>query len=133
MSDVRMLARIVAMAGAIVTLPIAARAADVGAEIANARMHAGLAAQASSVAMVQTHLHHAINCLVGPGGAGFDAKQLNPCQSDGNGAIPDETDAAKKKALQAAADEATAGLGATDLATAQKDASSVASMLTNVK
>jgi len=133
MYDVRKLAYIAVTAGAIVTLPIAARAADVQAEIANARMHAGLAAQASSVAMVQTHLHHTINCLVGPGGPGFDPKALNPCQGDGNGAIPDEPDAAKKKALQAANDEATAGLGATGLASAQKDASSVASMLTNVK
>ena len=133
MSEFRKLAHVAVMAGAFVTLPFAAHAADVGAEIANARMHAGLAAQASSLTMVQTHLHHAINCLVGPGGTGFDTKVLNPCQGDGSGAIPDETDAAKKKALQAAADEATAGLGATDIAAAQKDASSVASMLTNVK
>jgi len=133
MTGIRKLAPVAAIAGAIVTLPFAAHAADVGAEIANARMHAGLAAQGSSVAMVHTHLHHAINCLVGPGGNGFDPKALNPCQGDGNGAIPDETDAAKKKALQAADDQATAGLAANDLAGAQKDASSVVSMLTNVK
>ena len=42
---------------------------------------------------VQAHLHHTLNCLVGPGGDGFDAKQMNPCAQAGNGAIPDAKDA----------------------------------------
>ncbi len=113
--------------------PFAARAADLGAEIANAHMHAGLAAQASDVATVHSHLHHTLNCLVGPKGTGFDARELNPCANDGNGAIPDETDAGKKTAPQAAADKATAGIAASDLAGAQKEAAAVANMLAKVK
>jgi hypothetical protein len=133
MLNVRQLTLAATIAGTLAMMPFAARAADLGAEIANAHMHAGLAAQGSDVATVHTHLHHTINCLVGPKGTGFDAKELNPCANDGNGAIPDEADATKKKALQAAADKATGGLGANDLAGAQKDASSVATMLANVK
>ena len=113
--------------------PIGATAADLGAEIANAEMHAGLAAQGSDVATVHMHLHHTLNCLVGPNGIGFDAKELNPCQGDGTGAIPDETDAAKKTALQNAVAKATDGISASDLSTAQHDAGAVASMLKAVK
>jgi hypothetical protein len=133
MSIVRIAVVAAAVAGSTAAAPSVSYAADLGAEIANARMHAGLAAQGSDIATVHTHLHHTINCLVGPNGTGFDAKEINPCQNDGSGAIPDETDAAKKKALKAASDEATAGLGASDLATAQKDASAVATMLGNVR
>jgi hypothetical protein len=113
--------------------PVTAYAADVGAEIANAEMHAGLAAQGTDVATVHMHLHHTLNCLVGPNGSGFDAKELNPCQGDGNGAIPDETDAGKNKALQDAAAKAADGISASDLSTAQHDAAAVASMLKSVK
>ncbi|HEY5049224.1 MAG TPA: hypothetical protein VII49_14505 [Rhizomicrobium sp.] len=122
-----------AVTAALALAPCTARAADLGAEVANARMHAGLAAQGSSIAAVHSHLHHTINCLVGPNGTGFDAKELNPCASDGNGAIPDETDAAKKKALEEADNKAAAGLASSDLAPAQQDASAVVTMLANVK
>ena len=133
MSTIRKMAVIAAGAGAMFATTGMAMAADVGSEIMNARMHAGLAAQAADLATVHAHLHHAVNCLVGPKGTGFDAKELNPCQNNGNGAIPDETDAAKKKALEAAADKATTGIQAGDLATARTDASSVATMLGSVK
>ncbi len=113
--------------------PIGAYAADVGAEIANAEMHAGLAAQGSDVATVHMHLHHTLNCLVGPNGSGFDAKELNPCQGDGDGAIPDETDAGKNKALEDAAAKAADGISASDLSTAQHDAAAVAAMLKAIK
>jgi hypothetical protein len=115
------------------TLPFAAHAADVNSEIMNARMHAGLAAQGSDVGTVHTHLHHTLNCLVGPNGTGFDSKELNPCKGSGDGAITDEPDAGKKKALQAAADKTSAGIADGDLAGAQKDAASVVTMLSNVK
>jgi hypothetical protein len=107
--------------------------ADVKSQIVNAETHAGLAVQATAIEGVHMHLHHALNCLVGPTGAGFDAKQMNPCAHSGNGAIPDSTDAAKKKSLQAAADKAASGIAATDLATAQKDASETEAMLKPLK
>jgi hypothetical protein len=133
MTTVRHMAQAAALFTAMALAPAGAVAADLGAEIANAGMHAGLAAQGSDVATVHMHLHHTLNCLVGPSGSGFDAKELNPCQGDGNGAIPDESDAGKKKALQDAAAKATDGLAANSLSTAQHDAASVASMLKAVK
>lgn len=110
-----------------------ALAADAGAEITNAAMHAGLAAQAGDVAGVHTHLHHTVNCLVGPAGPGYDGKELNPCANNGSGAIPDSTNASTKQALEAALAKANSGIAATDLATAQKDASAAAAMLKSAK
>jgi len=106
-----------------------AAAADVKQEIATAEQHAGYAQAADQLEMVHTHLHHAINCLVGPDGKGFDAKELNPCKDLGKGAIPDTTDAAQKKALQAALKQARSGLKADELATAHKDAGETEAML----
>jgi hypothetical protein len=79
---------------------------------------------------VQMHLHHVVNCLVGPTGQGFDASVGNPCKDQGNGAIPDTTDAAKKTMLNQALAKANAGLKLTDMAGAQKDAGEVQAMLT---
>lgn len=110
-----------------------ALAADAGAEITNAAMHAGLAAQASDIGTVHTHLHHTVNCLVGPAGTGFDSKELNPCANSGSGAIPDSSNAQTKQALEAALAKANSGLAATDLAAAQKDASDTQAMLKAVK
>jgi len=116
-------------AGSVMFLAAEAGAADVKGEIVNAETHAGLAAKASDIDGVHMHLHHALNCLVGPGGMGYDAKQMNPCANSGAGAIPDTTDAAKKKSLEAAADTARKGIAAADLAAAQKAATDTATML----
>jgi len=110
-----------------------ALAADASGEITNAAMHAGLAAKASDIAGVHTHLHHAVNCLVGPGGAGFDAKEMNPCANTGGGAIPDWTNASTKQKLEDALAKANSGIAATDLAAAQKDASAAAAVLKSAK
>ena len=118
---------------ALALLPLQAAAADLGGEIANAAQHAGLAAQASDSAGVHMHLHHAVNCLVGPAGSGFDAKEMNPCANSGNGAIPDSATPAQKKALQAAATKAETGIASTDYAAAQKIASDTATMIKAVK
>ena len=107
--------------------------ADAASETVTAASHASLAAGAADIAGVHTHLHHALNCLVGPKGAGFSAKELNPCAQSGNGAIPDTTDAAKKSSLEAAAAKARAGIAATDYKTAQKDAADMAAMLKPAK
>lgn len=103
--------------------------ADAHSEIVNADEHAGYAATSADMATVQAHLHHALNCLVGPGGNGFDAKQMNPCAQSGKGAIPDTTDAKKKAALEAAAAKAREGLASTDMAAAKKDAADTEAML----
>jgi hypothetical protein len=70
---------------------------------------------------------------VGPNGAGFDAKELNPCANSGAGAIPDSSNATAKQALLGAVARANSGIATTDLATAQKDASETAAMLKAVK
>ena len=97
----------------------AAMAADLAKEISTAAQHAELAATATDVKMVKVHLHHTINCLVGPNSDSFDAKQLDPCKDFGDGAIPETTDAAKKKSLEGALAKAKSGLAADDLAAAQ--------------
>ena len=98
----------------------AARAADVGKEIATAAQHAGYAAESMAIGMAHAHLQHTINCLVGPQGDAFDTKQLNPCKDFGNGAIPDTEDAMKVKSLRAALGLAEQGLKSDDLDTAKK-------------
>jgi hypothetical protein len=103
--------------------------ADAGKEVGTAAQHAGLAAKATEMKMVQMHLHHVVNCLVGPSGQGFDISFGNPCKDQGNGAIPDTAEAAKKTMLNQALAKANAGLKLTDMAGAQKDAGDVQAML----
>ncbi len=121
-----------ALCAGLVALPLAAHA-DASDEVATAAKHAGFSAQATSLAVADTHLHHTLNCLVGPGGRGFDAKQANPCSSQGNGAIPDTTDAAAKKTLERIAYRARRALTSKDLATVKKDAARIQAELGNVK
>src|SRR5215469_5786356 len=108
--------------GLLFVLPVSAQAADPAQEAATAGTHAGLAAQGASIEQVHMHLHHTVNCLVGPNGQGFDAKEANPCQKLGSGAIPDTTDQATKAKLTAALAKAEAGLKSDDLAGAKKAA-----------
>ena len=111
-------------------LPLAANAADLKGEITTAAQHADLASQASDIATVHAHLQHTLNCLVGPNGAGFDSKQLNPCANSGNGAIPDAaSDAAKLRVLKSAATNAGVGLRENNLSTAQTVAAHIAKKL----
>jgi hypothetical protein len=112
-------------------LPTAAFA-DVAAQLTVADQHAGFAAKATTIDMVHMHLHHVLNCLVGPSGAGFDAGPGNPCAKAGNGAVA-EGDAAMKAKLQPAVAAATAGIAATDVATAQADAQKAAAAIEAAK
>ena len=107
--------------------------ADANAEVTIAQTHAGLASKQSAIDGVHMHLHHAINCLVGPKGNGFDASQANPCAKAGNGAIPDSTDAAQKAKLMEAVASAKAGIAATDLAAAKADAEKTTATLASAK
>jgi hypothetical protein len=78
--------------------------------------------------MVHMHLHHVLNCLVGPGGDGFDAAPGNPCGMAG-GAIPQTADAAMKAKLVNAANQVKAGIANADMAAAKKTATDVQAML----
>src|ERR1700730_5586209 len=107
-----------ALAGMAV-LPTAALA-DGPQAIAPAPKHEGLAPATGGIDMVHTHLHHVLNCLVGPGGDGFDAGPGNPCANAGGGAIPQTADAAMKAKLTAAATQARGGIATADMAAAKK-------------
>ncbi|TAM15789.1 MAG: hypothetical protein EPN68_17120 [Rhodanobacter sp.] len=73
--------------------------------------------------MTHTHLHHVVNCLVGPDGKGFDAKAGDPCKGMGQGAIVDaKGDAAAEATLHTALSQARQGLKATTLDGAHADA-----------
>lgn len=98
-----------------------AAAADAAKEIGTAAAHAGMAAASPDMKMVQSHLQHVVNCLVGPGGAGFDANQANPCKDQGMGAIPDSA-MDKRMALEAALKMAKDGMMETDPAQAKAKA-----------
>lgn len=99
-------------------------------EISTAHAHAVLAQSATSVAMAHTHLHHVINCLVGPNGSGFDAAAGTPCKGQGNGAIPDSAgDHALHAKLESALATARAGLKSESLAAVHQDAGKLAARL----
>jgi hypothetical protein len=121
----------IAGAGLAFLAPHPSAAADAMEEVATAAEHAGYAAGSDQLDAVHTHLHHVVNCLVGPEGEGFDSDELNPCADLGNGAIPDTADAEKKQALEEALAEAMAGLEANELEAAQAHASETATMLDN--
>jgi hypothetical protein len=106
----------------VIALPASTLAADPAQEAAISAVHAGWAAQAETIDQVHMHLHHAVNCLVGSKGQGFDAQEANPCQKLGDGAIPDTADSASKAKLTAALAKAQAGLNSDDLTAAKKAA-----------
>jgi hypothetical protein len=104
-------------------------AADLRGEIVNAGEHAEYAGEASTIDEVHFHLHHSLNCLVGPKGDGFDRTQMNPCVNSGNGIIPDETDPKLIAVFQSAAAKARVGLASNDLAAAKADATEAAKLI----
>ena len=124
-----LLASTIALGALVMATPQAKADADPAKERAAAATHAGLAAKATDMKMTQMHLHHVVNCLVGPNGQGFDATPGNPCKDQGAGAIPDNGDPAQKAVLQQALDKVNDGLKQTDMAAAQKDATDAQALL----
>jgi hypothetical protein len=106
----------------------AAALADGPQAVTTAAQHAGFAAGGADIAGVRRHLHHALNCLVGPEGEGFDAAPGNPCAAAG-GAIPQTADATAKASLEKAATQVRGAIANDDLAAAKKAASDVQAML----
>ena len=98
-------------------------------EIAAAASHAGYAAAGGDLSTVRMHLHHTINCLVGPEGKGFAVKEMNPCSALGNGALNDASEKGTMIALEAALGSANAALEEDDLEKAKAGATAVQSML----
>jgi hypothetical protein len=117
-----------ALSASLVALPLAAWA-DAAMQVQTAAQHAQFASQATDLKMAHAHLHHTLNCLEGPKGRGFDKKAENPCADQGNGAIPDETDATTKKSLERIAGHARTALRSQDLDKVKEDAGKIQSEL----
>jgi hypothetical protein len=115
----------------ILSLPSVAHA-DQAQEISTAATHAGLAQKAGDLRGIHMHLQHVVNCLGGPNADGFDASPGNPCNGQGNGAIPDTTDAAKKQALTAAMQQARAGVAEGDIGVARRTAEDLQKSLSSM-
>src|ERR1700761_9165033 len=75
--------------------------ADAVQEINTAAAHAGMAAGADTPKTLHFHIQHTINCLEGKTGADFNAAPGNPCDDQGNGAIPDSSPATQKSLKEA--------------------------------
>jgi len=119
-----------ALAGAAaLALSNPAVAADAAKEQGAAAFHAGLAAGAKDVKTVHMHLHHVVNCLVGPAGAGYDPDEMNPCKDAGSGLLADTPAGAPRKQFETALTRAQAGLKADDLMAAQKIAAETQTLL----
>ena len=58
-------------------------------EIKTAITHAGFAVKYDSLSEVTLHLHHVVNCIVGPDDKLFDKTAGNPCQGQGKGIMPE--------------------------------------------
>lgn len=99
------------------TLTICVAWADAANEAVTALKHAYLAAHADNVAEVHANLQRAVNCLVGPKDSQFNSKEANPCAKDGNGAIADTSDPARKKHLQNAVEMAERAIVSSDFST----------------
>jgi hypothetical protein len=123
----RMIRRSIALAG-LVSLFSGMALADGPQAIATAVQHSGLAASGTNIDAVHRHLHHVLNCLVGPDGDGFDAAQGNPCAAAG-GAISQTADAAMKMKLEMAATQVRGGSVNTNINAAKKVATDVQVML----
>lgn len=125
-----LVAGIAGMLACAFALPALAQGSSAQQEVNTAHQHAMFAQKADSVDMAHTHLHHVINCLVGPNGQAFDSNVANPCKGQGNGAIPDSkgnSDLHDK--LQSALADAKAGLKANSLKAVHQDASKAGAAL----
>jgi hypothetical protein len=122
----------IALCAGLVALPLAAHA-DTSTEVATAADHAGFSAASNTLLMAHTHLHHTLNCLVGPKGRGFDTKAADPCANMGNGAIPDASDAHMKRSLEHIAYRTRMALRNHKLAAVKKDAAMIEAELKKLK
>lgn len=98
--------------------------ADGPEAVATAATHAGIAAGQDSINGAKTHLHHVLNCLVGPNGEGFDEAAGNPCR-DAGAAIPQTADAGAKEKLDKLAMQVREAIASDDAAAVKKTAMEV--------
>lgn len=116
----------VALSAAIAADAPGASPANANQEVATALQHAGMSAGSSKIDDVHAHLHHVINCLVGPSGQGFDATAADPCTGQGTGAVNDlDSKSPRRAKLDQAVKDAGMGLKENDLKKAQQEAKDV--------
>ena len=89
-------------------------------EMEIAQVHTGYAADATSLESLRSHLQHAKNCLVGPGGAGYDAAVDNPCAAAGAGVVVDTHDPLRASLADTALDQVDNALAANSLDAARQ-------------
>jgi hypothetical protein len=84
-------------------LPTSAALAGIGEELTIAQTHSLLAYRSGGrgVGGAKTHLQHVLNCLVGPGGEGYNATppMMDPCSNSGKGALNDAVSPAQKQKI----------------------------------
>lgn len=99
-------------------------------ELKTAMAHAGYAAKADALNGVHLHLHHVLNCMVGPKDKLFDAAAGNPCKDQGTGAVPELMGKMDQQYYEAAlvAQIATQGIASNSLQEA-KTAAHVAGLI----
>lgn len=110
-------------------MSLSALAEESDSQVKTAAVHATLAVDSADIQAVQMHLHHTLNCLVGPEGDGFDADEMNPCDGMGNGAITDAKDEDNKDELEKVASVVKDGLDSDDYDEAKDAATSAQDML----
>ena len=111
----------------------AAAAADVKTQVKTAVTHSGFAADGTSMAYVQQHLGHALNCIEGKGGKNFNASWGNVCEGQGSGILTDLRGASGSAAVmplvQHADELAVSGVKSSDLTAARLAAKGVQALL----
>jgi len=126
---------IVSLVAACAALVMSPAFANANQEITTAIEHAGFAAKAKDLKHVHLHLHHVMNCLVGPNGGAFDASAGNPCKGMGNGAINEhgQVSRAAYEDLKAAMTDASSGLQSNSYKTAKEAAGMAERVLKDAK
>lgn len=106
-------------------------AADAASEVHTAVQHAKYAHKGNDAETVHLHLHHVINCLVGPnGGEAYDPAAGDPCKGQGGGALNDlASGSAAAMPLEQALALAKIGVDVQSHAAAQKIAAAVTDLL----
>ena len=102
-------------------------------QLSTATTHAGFAAEGASLAYVQQHLGHTVNCLEGTRGKNFNQAWGHVCEGQGNGILADlrtATGGATFMAVAGAAGElALGGVKSKDLNEAKIAAKGTAALL----
>ncbi len=80
---------VVAALALVGTWAFAQSAGNPDTEMKTAAAHAGYASKADALNGVHQHLHHVLNCVVGPQDKMFDTAAGHPCKDQGSGVLPD--------------------------------------------